>query len=98
MNDFYNILLGLGPVSEEERKAAAWANATPTMDPRIRIDCDGNRIDWSEYGKYSLYGWHIDHIKPLALGGLDSPGNLRARHWRGNCGSGGLLGSLLSGR
>ncbi len=98
MKNLYNALVGLGPLSEDERKEAAWANATPTTDPHIRVDCDGRLIDWDEYGKYSQYGWHIDHINPLALGGRDSPENLRARHWRGNCGSGGLLGSLLSGR
>jgi hypothetical protein len=86
--------LGLG-LSEAEKKRAAWANATPTADPSVRIDCDGLRIKWEEYGKYSPFGWHIDHVNPLALGGLDSSSNLRARHWRGNCRAGGILGSSL---
>ena len=94
----YNNLLGLLSGTEGERKQTAWASATPTADPDVRIDCDGNLIKWSEYGKYTEFGWHIDHAMPLALGGVNGLANLRARHWRGNCGAGGLLGSFLTGK
>lgn len=82
-------------LTEEERKFAAWSNAIPTSDPNVRIDCDGRAIAWGEYGKNSKNGWHIDHANPLALGGLETSSNLRARHWYGNCSAGGLLSSLL---
>jgi hypothetical protein len=95
----------VGP-TEEERKTAAWYKATPTVANILadvvlradRIDCDGRRISWSEYGKLSARGWEIDHITPTAQGGTDDLGNLRARHWQGNRSAGGLLGSfILSG-
>ena len=55
-------------MEDENRKLQAWANATPTSDLNIRIDCDGLYIKWSEYGKYSEFGWHIDHAMPLRWG------------------------------
>jgi len=85
--------------SDETRKHAAWEKATPYPSfgfSNRRIDCDGRIMDWAEHGKYTEHGWHIDHTVPLALGGSDELYNLRARHWRGNCGDGGLLGSALS--
>lgn len=81
--------------TEETRKQIAWGAATATLDINERIDCDGRRIRWSEYGKLTEYGWEIDHAAPLALGGLDGLGNLRARHYRGNRSAGGILGSLI---
>jgi hypothetical protein len=83
--------------SEAGKKVTAWFNASPTHNPNYMIDCDGRLIKWSEYGRYSEYGWQIDHANPLALGGSDSPLNLRARHWRGNSYEGGLLGALIGG-
>lgn len=53
----YNSLLGLLSGSEDERKQRAWANATPTADPDVRIDCDGYYIRWLEYGKYTEFGF-----------------------------------------
>ena len=83
--------------TDEERKVAAWQRARPITgsDPAIvRIDCDG-RIIWLDHGLRSEYGWEIDHIVPLALNGLDTLSNLRARHWRGNSRAGGLLSGIL---
>jgi hypothetical protein len=93
-----NALLGaFGGPTDEQKKVAAWRAAALTTDPEVRIDCDGLMIKWSEYGKQTTYGWHIDHANPLALGGLDNLANLRARHWKSNCYAGGLLGSFLRG-
>lgn len=91
-------LPSLARPSDEERKAAAWARARPIpgSDPAlVRRDCDGRIIVWSEYGLRSDFGWQIDHIVPLSLGGPDSLGNLRARHWRGNMAAGTILGNAL---
>jgi hypothetical protein len=85
--------------ADDERKCWAWVAAAeiPGIDTlAFRRDCDGRIIHWDEYGKYSDYGWHIDHEKPLALGGADMLLNLRARHWRGNTRAGGLLGSVFA--
>ncbi len=83
--------------SEDAKKQWAWNNATPIAGfPDYRIDCDGKQIKWSDYGKYSEFGWQIDHIQPQALGGGDHPSNLRARHSKGNASAGGLLGSLFN--
>ena len=43
-----------------------------------RRDTMGNIINYRNYGKYTEQGWHIDHIKPQAAGGTDSPRNLQA--------------------
>lgn len=84
--------------SEEHRKRIAWENATAVAgSPLCRIDCDGRTICWTEYGKYTDFGWHIDHKLPKSLGGSDLAHNLRARHWRGNCLAGALLGGGLFG-
>lgn len=82
-------------------RTVAWLAASPIFgsDPNeLRQDCDGRLIRWSEYGQYSDFGWQIDHVRPIALGGLDSIGNKRARHWRGNTSAGGLLGQVLGRR
>lgn len=81
---------------EMDKRLTAW-NAAKEIpgSPHYRIDCDGRMICWSEYGKNSLYGWHIDHIIPTAIGGIMSMGNTRARHWKGNTSAGGFLGSVL---
>ncbi len=84
----------------EIRKRAAWNNATPTQNTDIRIDCDGRKIRWHEYGQLSEFGWEIDHIVPLAVGfglpGIDTLSNLRARHWRGNRSAGARMGNTLA--
>jgi hypothetical protein len=69
--------------SDEVRKRFAWDNATIEFGTQFRIDCDGRRILWHEYGKYTEYGWLIDHFTPTVLCGHDRPWNRRARHWRG---------------
>ena len=77
-----------------ERKLAAWNNVPSVLGQRYKVDCDGRHIVWEDYGKCTEYGWQIDHITPQSLGGLSLHSNLRARHWRGNSGAGGLLGNL----
>ena len=43
---------------------------------------------WMIFNKYGLrdndYGWEIDHVYPVALGGDDNIRNLRAMHWQNN--------------
>jgi hypothetical protein len=85
-----------GTTKEERDKLTAWNNAFAVPgNPEHRYDCDNRLIRWSEYGRYSEFGWQIDHIQPSVFGGLDIPSNYRARHWRGNTLAGGLLGYLV---
>jgi hypothetical protein len=58
-------------------------------------DCDGRRIKKADYGKYTEYGWQIDHVTPTILGGLDIYANKRPRHWRGNSLAGAMVGNAL---
>lgn len=79
----------------EWRKNAAWLNTAGSLHIVECYDCDGYIIKLSEYGQLSAFGWEIDHITPSGVGGIDHSDNLRARHWRGNRSSGGILGAFL---
>lgn len=89
----------MAPIEDVFRKLAAWNKAAPIVGyvaSDWRQDCDGRVISWNEYGKHSSYGWEIDHIVPVAIGGSDADFNLRARHWMGNSSAGGMLGGMLN--
>ncbi len=55
------------------------------LDPSMfRLDACGALIMFERYGKENPYGWVIDHIFPVSLGGDDNAMNLRAFHYRNN--------------
>lgn len=55
------------------------------LDPSMfRLDACGALIMYERYGKENPYGWVIDHIFPVCLGGDDHSVNLRALHYRNN--------------
>ncbi len=96
-------MLGLGwnKFEGELGKLDAWSKAAPyqNLDPEEwRMDDYGKLIRYREYGKYSDYGWQIDHITPTALGGTDLASNKRALHHTVNQRLGGLLGAGLGSR
>ena len=65
-------------------------------DPNVwRRDDYGNAIRRTDYGnRQSDWGWEIDHILAVTLGGADHISNLRPLHYRANA----ALGGVLSGR
>lgn len=69
-------------------RAALW-NQCRTIageDSRaVRLDACGAPIHWAEYANTnSRYGWEVDHIQAVAVGGSDAIGNLQALQWQNN--------------
>lgn len=69
-------------------KAAVWLNAAiiPGKDIALwRQDRCGAAMFWHDYGDTkSVFGWEVDHITPIALGGTDAINNLQALQWQNN--------------
>lgn len=88
-----------GFLDEEDRKVQVWRKGRPIAgyDPTIwRHDAYGRVIRFGDYGKRGAeYGWEIDHIHPVAMGGWDMIDNLRPLSCSANARLGGLLGALL---
>ncbi len=54
-----------------------------------RQDIVGHMISRVQHGRReSKFGWEIDHIKPVALGGSDDLDNLQPLYWRTNVSKG----------
>lgn len=67
---------------------AVWEKATidPNNDPKVfRKDYAGAWIRRNDYGnRKAKYGWEIDHLKPIKMGGTDDLCNLLPLHWQNN--------------
>lgn len=65
----------------KKQKEIVWNKAKKIRgkDPKeYRQDPYGNTMNVGSYGKSSVMGWEIDHIKPSARGGSDATQNLQA--------------------
>lgn len=71
-------------MDKEEIKDKIWnkAGAIPNLNPNMfRKDACGAIIMYDKFMQHNPYGWVIDHIIPLSLGGDDNIINLRALHY-----------------
>jgi len=78
---------GGGGSFDEQTVQAVWAKGAVTQeyDPHfVRKDACGVLIERSKYGQTVVYGWEIDHMRPVAQGGSDSLANLQPLYWQNN--------------
>lgn len=76
-----------GRTFDEKEVQVVWDKGAVAAgyDPRfVRKDACGVLIERSKYGETSTYGWEIDHMIPVALGGPDSLQNLQPLQWQNN--------------
>lgn len=72
----------------EVTKHIVWKRAItiPKFPPHLwRRDICGFAIRYADFGdRDSMYGWEIDHILPVAMGGNDGLNNLQVLNWKNN--------------
>jgi hypothetical protein len=74
-----------GSIFDEAVIEAVWKKGEIELSyPSFRKDVCGASMQRSKYGKTEQFGWEIDHIKPVALGGIDDLGNLQPLQWENN--------------
>jgi 5-methylcytosine-specific restriction endonuclease McrA len=82
-----------GRAFDEKIIDAVWnkAQTIEDKDPaEYRSDIIGNIIYRGSYGKETIMGWEIDHIKPVSKGGTDDLDNLQALNSAANAKKGNI--------
>ena len=79
-------------MTDEEKKEYCWNHAQIVKGydkDTIRKDACGAWIFKDHYGmRDSAFGWDIDHVFPVVMGGDDFEHNLRAMQWKNNASKG----------
>ena len=75
-----------GSAFDEATIEAVWKKAESSNVFGSAKDVCGASMRRSKYGKTEQWGWEIDHIKPVALSGLDDLSNLQPLQWENNRG------------
>ena len=74
-----------GSPFDEATIEAVWKKGAIEPEyPSFRKDACGASMQRQRYGKTEQWGWEIDHIKPVAMGGTDDLANLQPLMWENN--------------
>ncbi len=70
---------------DAETIAAVWEKTRrDSIYTLFRRDRCGALIQREKYGKFERWGWEIDHVQPVAIGGTDILSNLQPLQWENN--------------